>query len=72
MPMVLRPALAQWFCEVVCVATAVVGPTMVTPEGRGGLGDDGTIWSYFLVYLRRCGGVAFATGGLEQHGDTPQ
>ena len=34
--------------------------------------DEGSIWMYFLVYLRRCGGVAFATGGLEQHGNTPQ
>ena len=32
--------LEQWFCEVVCVcvAIAVVGPTLVTPDGRGGLG----------------------------------
>ena len=40
-PMVLRPAWAQWaarLCVCVCVAIAVVGPTMVTPEGRGGLG----------------------------------
>ena len=36
--MVSRPSLAQWLCEVLCVAIAVVGPTMVTPEDRGGLG----------------------------------
>ena len=36
--MVSRPSWAQWFCEVVCVAIAVVGPTLVTPDGRGGLG----------------------------------
>ena len=53
--MVLRPAWAQWLCEVVSVAVAVVRPTMVTPEGREGWGDEGTIWSYFFVYLRRCG-----------------
>ena len=33
---------------------------------------EGTIWLYFLVYVRRCGGGAFATGGLMQHDDTPQ
>ena len=38
MSMVSRPSWVQWSCEVVCVATAVVGPTMVTPEDRGGLG----------------------------------
>ena len=29
---------AQWLCEVVCVAIAVFGPTLVTPENRGGSG----------------------------------
>ena len=38
----------------VCVAIAVVGPTMVTPEGREAWEGEGTIWSYVLVYLRRC------------------
>ena len=38
--MVSQPPWVQWFCEVVCVcvAIAVVGPTMVSPEDRGGLG----------------------------------
>ena len=39
----------------VCVAVAVVRPTMVTPEGREVWEDEGASWSYFLVYLRRCG-----------------
>ena len=38
-----------------CVAIAVVGATMVTPAGRGAREDEGAIWWYFLVYLRRCG-----------------
>ena len=38
-------------------------------EAREG---EGTIWWYVLVYLRRCGGGPFATGGLMQHDDTPQ
>ena len=53
--MVLRPAWAQWLCEVVSVVVAVVRATMVTPEGREAWEDEGTIWSYLLVYLRRCG-----------------
>ena len=36
--MVLRPSWAQRSCEVVCVAIAVVGPTMVILQDRGGLG----------------------------------
>ena len=38
--LVSRPPWAQWFCDYVCVCVgiAVVGPTMVTPEDRGGLG----------------------------------
>ena len=36
--MVAQPSWAQWFCEVVRVAIAAVGPAMVTPEGRGGSG----------------------------------
>ena len=42
-------------CVCVCVAIAVVGPTMSTPEGREAWEDEGSIWSYFLVDLRRCG-----------------
>ena len=38
-----------------CVAIAAVGPTMVTPEDRGGLLNEGAIRWYFLVYLCRCG-----------------
>ena len=34
--MMSRQSWEQWFCEVVCVAIAVVGATMVTPAGRGG------------------------------------
>ena len=64
-PMVSRPSRAQWFCEVVCVAIAVVVPTMVTPEDRGGLMDEGAIRSHSLVYLCRC-------GDRRLHGDTPQ
>ena len=56
----------------VCVAIAVVGPTMVTPDDRGGLGDEDMVRSCHLVYLGHCGGRPFATGGLVQHGDTPQ
>ena len=53
--MVSRPSWAHWFCELVCVCVsiAVVGPTMVTPEDRGGLGMKvrfgGTSWRICVV-----------------------
>ena len=53
--MVSRPSWAQWSCEVVCVAIAAVAPTMVTPEDRGGLVDEGAMQWYSLVYVCRCG-----------------
>ena len=40
---------------VVCVAIAVVGPTMVIPQDRGGLGMIVRFGLTFLVYLCRCG-----------------
>ena len=54
-PMVSRPSWEQWSWDVVCVAIAVVGPTMVTPEDRGGLGNEGTMRWCYLVHLCRCG-----------------
>ena len=46
---------AQWLCEVVRVAIAVVEPTLVTPDGREGWEDEGTILWHSLVGLCRCG-----------------
>ena len=53
-----------------CVAIAAVGPTVVTPEDRGGLGNEGTIRWHFLVHLCRCGDGPLRPG-VVQHGDTP-
>ena len=38
-----------------CVSIAVVQPTLVTPDGRGGLGDEGTILRHSFVGLCCCG-----------------
>ena len=55
----------------VCVAIAVVGPTMVIPQDRGKLVMIARFGCTFGVFVSlRCS--AFATGGLVQHGDTPQ
>ena len=39
----------------VCVAIAVVAPTMVTPEDRGGLVDEGAMRWHSWVYVCSCG-----------------
>ena len=55
----------------VCVAIAVVGPTMIIPQDRGKLVMIARFGCTFGVFVSlRCS--AFATGGLVQHGDTPQ
>ena len=57
--------------ERLCVAIAVVGATMVTQWVGEAREDEGTIWLYFLVYLRRCGDGPSRLGFV-QHDDTPQ
>ena len=54
-PMVSRPAWAQWFCEVVCVWQSRLSDPQWLPQRVGeAWEDEGPIWSYFLVDLRRC------------------
>ena len=43
-------------CAILCVAIAVVGPTLVTPDDREVWEDEGAIRLYLLVYLCRCSG----------------